>query len=107
VVARKGGDEAPAEEQSAATEESSGGQTVVVRQAPRAVTRDDLYKQLNDAALALQRMEPHSPVPYIVQRAVALGALPFPQLMLELIRDPGAITEMNRELGIKPPPSEY
>ncbi len=107
VVARKGGDEAPAEAESAASEESSGGQTVVVRQAPRAVTRDDLYKQLNDAALALQRMEPHSPVPYIVQRAVALGALPFPQVMLELIRDPGAITEMNRELGIKPPPSEY
>lgn len=106
IVARKGGDEAPEVEETV-TDESGATQTVVVRQAPRAVTRDDLYKQLNDAAAALQRMEPHSPVPYIVQRAVALGSLPFPQLMLELIRDPNAITEMNRELGIKPPPAEY
>jgi type VI secretion system ImpA family protein len=105
VVTRKGGDEAPPAEETVVNE-TDGTQTVVVRQAPRAITRDDLYRQLNDAAAALQRMEPHSPVPYIVQRAVALGALPFPQLMMELIRDQNAISEMNRELGIKPAQSE-
>jgi predicted component of type VI protein secretion system len=56
----------------------------------------------------LERLEPHSPVPYLVRRAVALGSLPFPQLMKALIREDytQAITEMNRELGIKeePPP---
>lgn len=107
IVARKGGDEAAPAEAVEAVADAGGGQTVVVRQGPRPVTRDDLYKQLNEAATALQRMEPHSPVPYIIQRAVALGALPFPQLMQELIRDANVITEMNRELGIKPPPSEY
>jgi type VI secretion system protein ImpA len=104
IVARKGGDEAPPAVEETVASADGSQQTVVVRQAPRAITRDDIYKQLNDAASALQRMEPHSPVPYIIQRAVAFGSLPFPQLMLELIRDENVINEMNRQLGIKPPP---
>ncbi len=105
ILARKGGDETAADVEET-VDDGAGGQTVVMRSAPRAVTRDDLYKQLNDAATALQRMEPHSPVPYIIQRAVAFGSLPFPQLMQELIRDANVISEMNRELGIKSPPGE-
>jgi len=49
----------------------------------------------------LERLEPHSPVPFLVRRAVELGALPFPLLMQELIRDANVLSEMNRELGIK------
>ncbi|MDZ4782535.1 MAG: type VI secretion system protein TssA [Planctomycetia bacterium] len=105
IVARKGGDESAADVEET-VDDGAGGQTVVMRSASRAVTRDDLYKQLHDAATALQRMEPHSPVPYIIQRAVAFGSLPFPQLMQELIRDANVISEMNRELGIKSPPGE-
>jgi hypothetical protein len=40
-------------------------------------------------------------VPFLVRRAVELGALPFPLLMQELIRDANVLAEMNRELGIK------
>src|SRR5690606_11161009 len=85
VVNRKGAGDAPPEAAGAEEVVAAEGQatTVVVRQAPRAVTREDLYKQLNDTAMALQRMEPHSPVPYIIQRAVMFGSLPFPQLMME------------------------
>lgn len=64
-------------------------------------TRADAYRQLAAAAALLQRLEPHSPIPYLVQRAVALGALPFPQLMKALIRDTNVLTELNREMGIK------
>jgi len=46
-------------------------------------------------------LEPHSPIPYLVQRAVELGAMPFPQLMRALIRDANTLTELSRELGIK------
>jgi len=55
----------------------------------------------------LERMEPHSPVPYLIRRAVALGALPFPEMMKALMREEfqQALNEMNRELGIKPPES--
>jgi type VI secretion system protein ImpA len=77
------------------------GQTVVVMAKPRMSTREDIYQELAHAAAALERLEPHSPVPFLVRRAVELGALPFPLLMQELIRDANVLSEMNRELGIK------
>jgi type VI secretion system protein ImpA len=64
-------------------------------------TRADAYRQLAEAAALLQQLEPHSPIPYLIQRAVALGAMPFPKLMRELIRDENILSEMNRELGIR------
>lgn len=69
-------------------------------------TRAEAYRQLAQAAAVLRELEPHSPVPYFVQRAVELGSLPFPLLIKELIRDPNILTEVNREMGIKqePPP---
>lgn len=75
-------------------------------------SRDDVYRRLAEAADQLQQMEPHSPVPYLIRRAVQFGNLPFPDLMRELVRDANVLTEMNRELGIKEavpaeaPPSE-
>ena len=66
-----------------------------------AVSRAEAYRQLAQAADLLQRLEPHSPIPYLVRRAVELGALPFPQLMRALIRDANVLGELNRELGIK------
>jgi type VI secretion system protein ImpA len=66
-----------------------------------AATRAEAYRRLAEAADVIERLEPHSPIPYLVRRAVELGALPFPQLMRALIRDNSVISEMNRELGIK------
>jgi type VI secretion system protein ImpA len=69
-----------------------------------AASREDAYRQLKAAADLLQRLEPHSPVPYLVHKAVQLGALPFPQLIRALIRDANVLGELNRELGIKETP---
>ena len=52
----------------------------------------------------LRELEPHSPVPYLIQRAIELGELPFPKMIKELIRDVAILSELNRELGIKEPP---
>jgi type VI secretion system protein ImpA len=49
----------------------------------------------------LKELEPHSPIPYLIQRAVELGSLPFPELIKELVRDQKILTDLNRELGIK------
>lgn len=64
-------------------------------------SRADAYRQLAQAAAVLQQLEPHSPIPYLIQRAVDLGAMPFPQLIRELVRDSNIIAGLNRELGIK------
>lgn len=74
--------------------------------ARRPLTRAQIYAQLTEAAEALRRLEPHSPIPYLLDRAVALGGLPFPALMKELIRDANVLTEMSREIGFKEAPPE-
>jgi type VI secretion system protein ImpA len=66
-------------------------------------SRAQVYEQLARAATVLQQLEPHSPIPYLINRAVELGAMSFPDLMKQLIRDGNVLFEMNRELGIKPP----
>jgi type VI secretion system protein ImpA len=73
----------------------------VPRTAGAPATRAEAYRQLAQAADLLQQLEPHSPIPYLVRRAVELGALPFPQLIKALIRDANVLGELNRELGIK------
>jgi type VI secretion system protein ImpA len=67
----------------------------------RVGSREEAYRQLAQAAAVLQQLEPHSPIPYLIQRAVALGALPFPQMIKALIREPNVLAELARELGIK------
>lgn len=71
-----------------------------------APTREQVYRQLAEAADLLRRLEPHSPIPYLLQRAVELGAMPFPLLIKELVRNADVLSEMNRELGIKEPALE-
>jgi hypothetical protein len=39
-------------------------------------------------------------VPYLVQRAVALGKMPFPQMIRQLVREESILSELYRELGI-------
>jgi type VI secretion system protein ImpA len=72
-----------------------------------AASREAIYRQLKMAADALQRLEPHSPVPYFIHRAVALGALPFPEMIRGLIRDETVLSELSRELGMKESPASH
>ncbi len=68
-------------------------------------SRADAYRMLNDAADLLKQLEPHSPIPYLVKRAVKLGHLQFPDLIKALIRESAVIDELNRLMGIEPPPA--
>ncbi|MFK7768214.1 MAG: type VI secretion system protein TssA [Mariniblastus sp.] len=63
-------------------------------------TRSDAYRQLSEAAEFLQKTEPHSPIPYLVRRAVDLGQLQFPMLVQQLVREEGILGELRREFGI-------
>jgi type VI secretion system protein ImpA len=69
-------------------------------------SRAAAYRQLAEAADVLRQLEPHSPIPYLIQRAVALGALPFPELIKELVREEKILAELRRELGIAAPAGE-
>jgi type VI secretion system protein ImpA len=63
-------------------------------------SRDDLYAQIDRIALALKRIEPHSPVPYLLERCVKLGKMPFPELMRSVLRDGSGLAELDRLLGL-------
>lgn len=64
-------------------------------------SREEAYRLLEIAATYLQRTEPHSPTPYLVQRAVNWGRLPLPELMLEIVREEGDLSRYFSMLGIK------
>jgi len=46
--------------------------------------RADAYRRLESVADYLETLEPHSPVPRLVRRAVAWGNMSFHQLLVEL-----------------------
>lgn len=53
--------------------------------------REEAYRQLTTIAEYLARTEPHSPVPYIIRRAVEWGGMPLSALLDELVHaDPEA-----------------
>lgn len=68
----------------------------------RVRTRAEAYQLLAEAADFLVRTEPHSPVPYLVSRAVAWGNMPLEQLLAELVRNPGELTEIYKLLDLQP-----
>jgi type VI secretion system protein ImpA len=62
--------------------------------------RAEIYDQLLEAAGVLQSMEPHSPIPYLIQRAVELGRLPFPELVTRLVNEESTLEMFSREFGL-------
>ncbi|GLU31282.1 type VI secretion system protein TssA [Trinickia caryophylli] len=74
--------------------------------APALATRQRAYLQLAEAADLLAQLEPHSPVPYLVRRAIEWGALNTAQLYDTLfIRGQGQLN-LFELLGIGVPQAE-
>ncbi len=63
-------------------------------------TRAEAYQRLAEAADFLLRTEPHSPVPYLVKRAIGWGSLSLSELLPELIRNSGELSEIVRLLRL-------
>ena len=68
--------------------------------ARRPLTREDVLVRLADASAMLLQMEPQSPIAYMIQRAVKLARLPLPELMRVLVRDPGVLGQLDRDLDL-------
>jgi type VI secretion system protein ImpA len=62
--------------------------------------RADAYRRLEEAADYLLQTEPHSPVPYLVKRAVAWGGMNLFDLMQQIIRNDGEMQELDRLLRL-------
>lgn len=69
---------------------------------PSIRTRTDAYRQLSEIAAFLSATEPHSPVPYLLERAVAWGSMSLTDLLPELVRDRENLSEIHRLLRMDP-----
>ncbi len=63
--------------------------------------RQEALRRLNEVASYFQKTEPHSPVAYLVQRAVKWGEMPLDRWLEDVIKDPAVLEHLRETLGIK------
>lgn len=63
--------------------------------------RKEAYATLESLADYLSAIEPHSPTPYLLRRAVKWGNMPLPELMAEIIREEGDLNRLANVLGLR------
>jgi len=66
-------------------------------------TRRDALRLLGRVAEFFRRTEPHSPVSYLLQRAVRWGEMPLDQWLGEVVKDSTVLENLREMLGVKPP----
>ncbi len=69
-------------------------------------SRQDALARLGEVAEYFRRVEPHSPMAFLIQRAVRWGGMSFEQLMRDVVKTPDALEKMWETLGIEPSKSE-
>ena len=100
--APSGGDTA-SNEKDAVLPQSAGSTQVTVG---RVVTREDMLRDIARIAEWFRRNEPQSPLAYTLDDAVRRGRMSLPDLLAELVADPGSRHAILTSLGIKPPPDD-
>ena len=104
LTAKRAEEPDPVEEEEAAGEEgedgAAGGEGGVRKGAIQ--NRRDALNRLNDIADFFRRSEPHSPVSYMVQKAVKWGEMPLEIWLQEVVKDPGVLYQLKETLGVTP-----
>lgn len=88
------------------TAQAAAGVEGAVAGAPGAVggairARDQALAQLAQVADYFRRAEPHSPVSYLVQRAISWGQMPLDAWLHDVIKDAGTLSHLRETLGLK------
>jgi type VI secretion system protein ImpA len=63
-------------------------------------TRQDALKRLSEVAEFFRKSEPHSPVSYLVQRAVKWGNMPLETWLQDVIKDEAVLGLLKETLGL-------
>jgi type VI secretion system protein ImpA len=74
-------------------------QSAVVSLMPR--DRADAIRRLAAVAEYFRRAEPHSPIAYLVQRAVRWGEMPLEEWLRDVIHDDNVLGQLRETLGLK------
>lgn len=65
-------------------------------------SREDAYMRLHEIANYLGCIEPHSPVPYLLRRAISWGCMSFHELLPELLQDQTFLQNVGHLLHVDP-----
>ena len=68
--------------------------------------RADALRRLADVAAFFRRTEPHSPVSYLVQRAILWGEMPLESWLQDVINNDDVLVRVRETLGLKQPKAE-
>ena len=69
-------------------------------------SRQEALRQLQEVGDYFRRAEPHSPISYLVARAVKWGSMPLEQLLKDVVRSDDVIEHIWETLGLEAPSSE-
>jgi len=64
-------------------------------------TREQAFRQLRTIALFFRQTEPHSPISYVLDKAVKWGGMPLNELIMELIPDSNSRTHYMTLTGVR------
>lgn len=78
-----------------------GGAPAAAASAGPIATRQDALRTLGLVADFFRRTEPHSPISYLVQRAVRWGNMPLDELLREVVKSDDALRNIWETLGIE------
>lgn len=93
-------DEIPDEEVSEGNESTDGGRVSKSAASGAISGRRDALKRLGEIAEFFKKTEPHSPVSYLVQRAVKWGDMPLDTWLQEVVKDAGVLGQLKETLGV-------
>ncbi|MDB6141987.1 MAG: ImpA-related N-terminal family [Pseudomonas sp.] len=65
------------------------------------LTREEAFTMLNGVAQFFKQSEPHSPVPYLIERAVKWGGMPLESWLKDVIKDVSVVDGIRDVLGTK------
>ena len=82
------------------TEESSNQATEDVHVDSVMNSRSEAYAVIEKAATYLEKLDPHSPSPHLIKRAIKWGNLNLKELLNEMVKDPSTLGELRHLLGL-------
>ncbi|MBB5320160.1 type VI secretion system protein TssA [Marinobacter oulmenensis] len=86
---------------------SAGGNTSSGPLRSKPQSREEAFEMLNGVARYFKEREPHSPVPYLIERAVKWGRMPLEEWLKDVIKDHGVIDNIQDTLGTQPRSEDY
>lgn len=93
----------PDEEQTAPDEEGLDSETAAApaEASGPVASREEALRRLSQVAEYFRRTEPHSPISYLVERAIRWGHMPLMEVLQEFIEDPSSLARIQHNLGIQ------